>query len=165
MTGSTYTNISTISQVVSNLQGSYETVNPGGTIDTFDSPMMGYLVTEKRFSKGGSVTVPFDPETAPGDFEVTGALKVDGSLGLFGHAPASKPSAYTQTYSTSVKTLGAYTPDTESGAYTAQTTESIAKLDDLNALRVAYENLRAFVENIAKVENAVIDDMQSIGMF
>lgn len=41
-----------------------------------------------------------------------------------------------------------YTADDESSAYSAQSTEDIAKLDDLNALRTAYENLRAEVEAI-----------------
>lgn len=41
-----------------------------------------------------------------------------------------------------------YTSDTETTAYTATTDASgvAAKLADLNALRVAYENLRAYVE-------------------
>lgn len=41
-----------------------------------------------------------------------------------------------------------YSADDESSAYSAQSTEDIAKLDDLNALRTAYENLRAEVEAI-----------------
>lgn len=74
-------------------------------------------------------------------------------------------STYTQTYSTADRTISAYTSDPESGAYSgidnAQVGSVYAQLADLNALRVAYENLRAFVEDVAQALNAVIDDLQA----
>jgi hypothetical protein len=67
-----------------------------------------------------------------------------------------------QTYSTADATLGAYTPDDESAAYTGAA-DSEAKLADLNALRVAVENLRAFSEDQAKLINYLVDSMQAAG--
>lgn len=83
--------------------------------------------------------------------------------GFFSQSAIAKPSAYTQTYSTADKTLGAYTADDESAAYTGAA-DSEAKLADLNALRVAVENLRAFTEDLAQHHNAVLDDLQALGL-
>lgn len=76
---------------------------------------------------------------------------------------------FTQTYATADKTLAAYTPDAESGAFTSLgagvatvlNNTNVAKLDDLNALRVAYENLRAFTEDLAQLVNSIIDDLEA----
>lgn len=88
-------------------------------------------------------------------------------LGAWGATPVVRPSAYTQTYSTADKTLAAYTSDAEGSAYTgidnAQGGTPYAQLTDLNALRTAHENLRAFVEDTAQMLNSVVDDLQTIG--
>lgn len=77
-------------------------------------------------------------------------------------------SAFTQTYSTADRTISAYTADNESGAYTgidnAQVGTVYAQLTDINALRTAYENLRAFTEDIAQALNALIDDAQAFSI-
>lgn len=74
----------------------------------------------------------------------------------------------TQTYSTADATLSAYSPDDESGAYSgidnAQAGSVYAKLDDLNALRAAYETLRAFTEDLAKFTNSLVDALQATGL-
>ncbi len=88
-------------------------------------------------------------------------------IGAWGATPVVRPSAYTQTFSTADKTLGAYTADDESGAYTGVDNTQVgavyATVADLNALRAAYENLRAFVEDLAAFVNSVTDDLQVIG--
>lgn len=84
-------------------------------------------------------------------------------LGLWNATPVVRPAAYTQTYSTADRTISAYTPDVESVAYTGAT-DGEAQLVDLNALRVAVENLRAFCEDVAQAVNSLIDDHQSIGL-
>lgn len=71
--------------------------------------------------------------------------------------------ALTQTYSTADGTLSAYTPDTESVAYTGAA-DSEAKLADLNALRIAYENLRLFTEDLAAFTNSLVDKLQAAGI-
>lgn len=92
-----------------------------------------------------------------------------GAIGVFNKAssPATLPAAYTQTFATAARTMPAYTPDDESAGYTgqdnAQPGSVYAKYVDLEALRVAYENLRAIVEANAKLTNSVIDDFQGYG--
>lgn len=102
-------------------------------------------------------------------FHVANTLRHLGSqLGFF-NAPAVVRSApYTQSYSTSTRIINSYTPNPQSTVYegwdNAQSGSVYAKLADLNTLRVAYENLRALAENVAKALNSVIDDMQSYGL-
>lgn len=90
------------------------------------------------------------------------------TLGFYNGAPVAKAAAYTQTYSTADRTLSTYTADDESGAYTgidnAQVGTVYAQLTDLNALRTAYENLRAFVEDLAQHHNSLLDDMQALNL-
>lgn len=90
-------------------------------------------------------------------------------IGFWNAAPVVRPSAYTQTYSTADKTLGAYTADDESAAYTgidnAQAGTVYATVANLNALRTAYENLRLFCEDAVKMLNSVVDDGQAIGIW
>lgn len=89
-------------------------------------------------------------------------------LGFNGATPVVKPGAYTQTYATATRTLAAYVADTETVAYTGLATDEVgtpyASVADLNALRVAYENLRALVENTTQLLNSVIDDAQAYGL-
>lgn len=84
-------------------------------------------------------------------------------------------SAFTQTYSTATRTIGAYTSDPESSAYNAGITATagpepvvfsspVASQSDLNLLRVAYENLRVLSETTIQALNAVIDDLQAFGI-
>ena len=104
-----------------------------------------------------------------GEAEIDGALNHDGSTaGFFGVTPVSRAAALTQTYATADRTLGAYTADDESAAYTGidnlQAGTVYATVADLNALRVAVENLRAFTEDVAQHHNAVVDDLQAYGL-
>jgi len=69
------------------------------------------------------------------------------TMSVFGNPPIARPGAYTLTYATNTRTLSAYTTDPENVAYTGAA-DSEAKLADLNALRVAYENLRASHDNL-----------------
>lgn len=87
-------------------------------------------------------------------------------IGFFGVASVAKPSAYTQTYATANKTHAAYTPNDKSAAFTAvpAALTDAATLADLNALRIAVENLRLHHQSTAQVVNAVIDDLQAEGL-
>jgi len=88
----------------------------------------------------------------------------DGSkLGFYGVTAVVRPTAYTQTYSTASRTHAAYTSDPESSAYTGAA-DGEAKLVDLNALRVAYENLRVAYESTSQVLNQLLDDLQANGL-
>ncbi len=130
-------------------------------------------------SGGPSQVLVFADGTAPGTMAANSAgLYADDIAGNVSmHAinengdviKLIKTNTYTQTYSTADRTLSAYTADAESTAYTgidnAQAGTPYAQLTDLNALRVAYENLRAFVEDAVGMLNGVVDDLQTIGHF
>lgn len=108
-------------------------------------------------------------QTFGGEVEIDGALNHDGAtVGFRGAAPVAMPAALVQTYATADRTLSAYTPDDESAAYTgidnAQAGTVYATVADLNALRAAYENLRAFLEDLAQFANALVDDLQLQGL-
>lgn len=79
---------------------------------------------------------------------------------------ALSPTTFTQTYATADATLGSYTADDESSAYSgidnAQGGSVYAQVDDLNALRTAYETLRALTEDTAQFLNSLIDVLQTI---
>jgi len=91
-----------------------------------------------------------------------------GAIGFFGATPVVRATALTQTYSTADRTLSAYTADDESVAYTGidnlQAGTVYGQVADVNALRVAYENLRALTEDLAAFVNALVDDMQGYGL-
>lgn len=87
------------------------------------------------------------------------------TLGFFGAAGTTK-GTFTQTYSTADATLGAYTSDLESAAYTSTPAALVnaATLVDLNALRTAYEVVRVHHEDLAQFVNAVVDRLQLHGL-
>lgn len=89
-------------------------------------------------------------------------------LGFWGASPIARPSPYTQVYSTATRTLAAYTSIVETTAFvgiaTGQGGTPYAQANDLNNLRLAYENLRQFVENVAQVQNALLDDLRAAGL-
>ncbi len=76
--------------------------------------------------------------------------------------------ALIQTYAVADATLSAYTSDPESGAYTGidnlQAGTVYATVADLNQLRVAYETLRVFSEDLAAFTNSLVDKLQSAGI-
>lgn len=95
----------------------------------------------------------------------------DGSgpkLGFYGVAPVARPSAYTQVYITADKTLSDYTQNSQPIPFTGidnqQPNQVYAQLDDLNTLRLAYENLRLFAEDAVQMLNSLIDDLQNMGI-
>jgi hypothetical protein len=89
-------------------------------------------------------------------------------LGFWGATPIARPTPFTQTYSTADHTINAYTSNPQGSAYTGIASgvggTPYAQLTDVNNLRVAYENLRAFAEDVAQALNALIDDLQSTGL-
>ncbi len=73
---------------------------------------------------------------------------------------------YVQLYTPTNKTLPAYTSDPKSSAYTGGLLDLLqaARLTDVNALRVAYENLRVMSEALAAQHNQLIGDLKAMGM-
>lgn len=113
-----------------------------------------------------------DPGTGAVIYVFNGVPYVRTSTGIVGLPVAptiagaiSTPTVFVQTYATADRTLSAYTPNAQSSAFTTTgATTDIASKADLNTLRVAYENLRAFTEDLAKLVNSVIDNEQSLGI-
>lgn len=98
-------------------------------------------------------------------FAVNGA----GGFGIFGTSPLTGvPVSFAQTYDTTDATLSSYTADAEASAYagieSGSTGAVFAQLTDLNALRVAYENLRAHSEDVGKAVNSIVDALQAFGL-
>lgn len=125
---------------------------------------------------GADATCPLElqpggsaPVRVAGALQVTGALDHDGSTaGFFGVPPAARPAALTRGYTTADRTLGAYTPDPQNSAYgglpDGEAGTPYASVADLNALRAAVENLRQFTEDAVQLLNAVVSDLQSLGL-
>lgn len=106
---------------------------------------------------------------------ITRPIRVDFSggvhrIGVFNVTPFARPAAYTNSSGlTGDRTLAAYTADAENVAYTgidnAQAGAVYATVADLNALRVAVENLRALGEDHAKWSVSQVGDLQSYGWY
>lgn len=152
----------------------YRRIGAGGWNNSFlaeiPSGTTSYVDTGQAVTPGtpldSTPLVPSPPKVDPSAEIDWSTAEIGGptdELGFYGAAPIAQPSAYTQTYATADKTLAAYTPDDESVAYTGAT-DGEAKLADLNALRTAVENLRAFTEDTAAMLNAVVDDLQALGL-
>jgi hypothetical protein len=109
---------------------------------------------------GGEV---LERDTGAAWVKLTFSQHTSTKVGFFSVTPVVRASAITQTYSTTSRTHAAYTANTQSSAYTGAA-DGEAKLADLNALRVAYENLRVAHESTAQLLNSVIDDLQAYGL-
>lgn len=96
------------------------------------------------------------------------ATSASQKLGFWNAAPIAQPGPYVQSYTTADRTVSAYAPSVQSTAFVgvdnSQTGTVYARLADLNALRASYENLRAFTEDVAQALNALIDDLQAMGL-
>jgi hypothetical protein len=105
--------------------------------------------------------------------EIDGALNHDGTtVGFYGVTPATRPSAYTQTYSTADKTHAAPTAATLSVADGAGTNDNTigAITADASVIAAVQEiadeinKLVADVADVKQVVNSVIDDLQTLGI-
>jgi len=85
-------------------------------------------------------------------------------LSFFGATLASRPSAYTQTYATADKTHAARTAAAigdlvaTSGGWGASTEANFDKISD------AIDKLVADQQDTAKLVNAILDDLQTLGL-
>lgn len=89
-------------------------------------------------------------------------------LGFWNATPIPRPGPYTQSYTTSSRNLAAYSTATSATSFTGlssgQSGVPYAQVADLNSLRIAHENLRAFAENSTQLLNAVINDLKAMGL-
>lgn len=108
-----------------------------------------------------------------GHIEINGDLNHDGSkVGFYGVTPASRPGAYTQTYSTANKTHAAPTAATltvADGAGTNDNTigEITADASVIAAVQEIADEINKLVADVADVKqlaNSIIDDLQTLGL-
>jgi hypothetical protein len=121
-------------------------------------------VVRLNTAKAGSGSV------VPMELQYDGTKRIElnsTGLGIFGVSPVARAAAMTQTYSTADRTLSAYTSNAQGttfgGINNAQAGNVYAQVSNLESLRVAYENLRAFTEDVAQFLNAWIDSEQAYG--
>lgn len=142
------------------------------TVKLLERPAVRVAPATRAYLIGAGATVPVDGTAGFGK----GAIFLETGTGKFYRNSGTSASAafkaivavltstaFVQTYSTADPTLAAYTADSEAIAYTGAA-DGEAKLADLNALRVAYENLRAFTEDAVAMLNSVVDNMQANGL-
>ncbi len=88
-------------------------------------------------------------------------------LSYFGQPAIGQGGPFVQSYATADQTLGPYTPDDESAAYSGIISglggTPYASLTDLNALRTAYTNLEASHQDLMAFVNSLINFLQLRG--
>lgn len=86
-----------------------------------------------------------------------------GNVGFFGTAGTARPTAYTQTYATATRSHAALTSadvdTTPAGLAIFGYTQAQA-----DSIPVAINALRADLANVKQLLNAVIDDLQALGL-
>ena len=89
-----------------------------------------------------------------------------GSMGILATTPGNVDTGYTWTYATQAKVFPAYTPNPQGTAYVVGVLNLLAAAQgtDVNALRIAVENLRVFTENLAQQHNAISIALRSAGL-
>lgn len=102
----------------------------------------GITITDVNIALGTSTGTQFGTAT-------------NQKIGFFGSTPIVKGSAFTQSYATATHTLSSFDPGTITG--TGVTPTGFANTTDFN-------NFRDSVQNIKQTLNAVIDDLQALGL-
>lgn len=101
-----------------------------------------------------------------GNTSFGGTSHFTGNVGFYGVSPATRDT-YTDNYNTRSYTLNNYVPNSQ-GAYagidSGQAGTPYAQVSDLNALRSAYENLRASYDNSIQIISAMISGDKRIGL-
>lgn len=89
-----------------------------------------------------------------------------GAMGLLATTPGAVATGYTWTYNTQNKGFPAYTSSPQSSSYPVGILNLLAGANgtDLNALRVAVENLRVMTENLAFQHNAISASLLAAGL-
>ena len=125
------------------------------------------MVDTSLLTTNGVTATTFTGSVAVGANSITGNnLNASATkLGFFGVASISQPSAYTQTYSTATKTQSNIT----SAAVTTTAATNVAPFGyttaaQADAIVTAVNALRTDLANVKQVLNAVIDDLQALGL-
>lgn len=89
-----------------------------------------------------------------------------GSMGLLATNPGAVTTGYSWTYAAQDKAFAAYTPIPVTTAYVGSLLDlsQAGRLTDLNALRLAVENLRVFAEDLAQQHNSISIALRDAGL-
>lgn len=156
--------------------------------------IQGYTSGSPTISDTGAVTIPttlavtqsatvgttlgvIGKITGGGELELDGALNHDGTtVGFYGVAPATQPTAYTQTYSTATKTHASPTATAltdSSGGSASQTLAAItgggaacenATKNAVASIADEVNKLITDLANVKQVVNQILDDLQTQGL-
>lgn len=137
---------------------------PGGELGgTWASPTVDATHAGSTHVSTTATNTWTQKQTFSGEIEIDGALNHDGTtVGFYGVTPTTRPSAYTQTYST---TSRAVNTDTSTGSIPTNVTpygygsSAAAQAVSTNAQR-ALNNSTLALELI----NAILDDLQANGL-
>ena len=105
-------------------------------------------------------------QTFTGDTTMSGALDHNGTtVGFFAIAPATRATAYTQTYATADKThANATSADLVTTAVTQTTPFGFAGAAQGDAIATQFNALRVDVLDLKQLVNLIIDDLQLYGL-
>ena len=156
------------------------TITNAATVYIADAPQAGTnaTLTNPYALWVDSGTVRIDGTLNPqGTLTIGGALDHDGStVGFYGVTPATRPTAYTQTFATADKTHSNATTATltdSSGGTAADTISAItgggANCENATKNAVAtfareQARLVADIDDVKRLVNSVIDDLQTLGL-
>ena len=111
------------------------------------------------FARKGSANI----FTATNTF--TGSVAHQGTtVGFYNVTPATRPTAYTQTYATASKTHAAPTATKPASTAATQLTPYGYSQAQADAIVTAVRALVDDVETVKQVVNQVLDDLQSVGL-
>jgi len=137
--------------------------NEDSTVDVYVKVAGSAL--SKRLSVGANLTLAEGLNLAVG---TTTGTKIGTAttqkLGFFNATPVVRPSAYTQTYTTSTKTQSNLTAAAPPAGGTGTAAGAYDTAAHRNAMITSLTNLITDVANVKQVLNAVIDDLQALGL-
>ncbi len=153
-----------------NTAGNSLTIQAGGSTSLATDKSGGQLILIPGTSTGtgeSGVTIQgcIAGSTGTGDGTFQDMVKVLGNkLGFFNATPIVKPSAYTQTYATASKTVPAATASNPPAGGTGATAGAYDTAAHRDAMITSLTNNIADVLALKKVVNALIDDLQALGL-
>ena len=96
---------------------------------------------------------------------IAGAVAHTGTtVGFYGVAPAARPSAFTQTYSTATRTHSNPAAASVSASAVLVTPFGLSSSAQMDNLVIAVNNLVSDMANVKQVLNQVLDDLQLQGL-
>jgi len=137
-----------------------------GIITTYDEDLLLKRAGTLRATFGSALITFADDVLIQGYANITGSLIHDGThVGFYGVTEVTRPSAYTQTYSTATRTHNNLTASNPTVVVTNTVCADYGTYNtNFNNIDTAINQLIADVTNVKQVLNQVIDDLQNNGL-